>query len=97
LGFSIESKRGYMSALKKNAGGRMHAAFIQSGDGIYCDLHYDYRIHFLLFGVDYKQRPGEFFEDSFRQALKQKGIAFKARKVNWFTRKNKAVFRGFRL
>jgi hypothetical protein len=97
LGFVIQKRESHISAMKKNSGGRMHAAFIQTAESVYCDLHYDYRVHFLLFGVDYKEKPRRYFEESMMETLQQKGIAFELRTVNWFTRKNKAVFRGFRL
>ena len=97
LDFTIQGKASHTSAIKANAMGRLHAAFTETEDGVYCDLHYDHKVHFLLFGVDYKKRPRVFFEEVLEKILQRKEIEFEVRTVNWFSRRNKAIFRGFRL
>lgn len=97
LGFEITKKNKYFSAKLKQPNGRFHIMFSKFENKIYCDFHFDYTIHLLFLGVDYKKKPKEFFERNLRKILENKKIPFKIDEVDWFTRRNRAIFSGFRL
>jgi len=97
LGFKVTKKNKYFSAKLKRPGGRFHAMFANLEDKVYCDFHFDNTIHCLFFGVDYKKKPKQFFEEKLRKIFESQKIQFEIKEVNWFTRKNKAIFRGFHL
>ena len=97
LGFTVTEKRRYYSATKKARAGRLHGAFLAVEDGTYCDFHFDFLLHFLMFGVDYRKRPQAYFERRLRAVLQERRLRFRVDEVSWFTRRNRAVFRGFRL
>jgi len=97
LDFKVSKKNIYFSAKLKTPRGRFHAMFSELTNRIYCDLHFDNKIHFLLFGVDYKIKPLRFFKERMEVILENRGIYFEIKDVDWFTRRNKAILRGFRL
>lgn len=97
LGFEIIDKGGYRDAILKDGWNRYHIYFVQDKDQVYCDFHYDKFLHIMFFGVDYGKQPTNFFINFIQPALDTSGIASRAKTSNWFHRRNKAVFTGFRL
>ena len=97
LGFEITEMGEYFDAKLKEPSGRLHAMFTKLNCRVYCDLHYDNKKHKWFIGVDYKDRPKNFFEDKLKKALQEKDIEFEVKKVNWITRRNKAISKGFKL
>ncbi len=99
LGFSLDRKRNYTSAIRRTKCGRMHVLIKQMNkEQVFCEIHYDSKIHFLFLGVDYDIEPATFFKSELKEKLEQAGI--KSNILNgrsWFTRKNKAWFTGMRL
>jgi hypothetical protein len=77
----------------------MHVLIKQMNkEQVFCEIHYDSKIHFLFLGVDYDIEPATFFKSELKEKLEQAGI--KSNILNgrsWFTRKNKAWFTGMRL
>jgi len=97
LEFEIVENAGYTDAKILDPDGRFHAMCAKLEDRIYCDLHYDKNRHQWFIGVDYDRRPQEFFEKKLKEVLEGKDIAFEIKRVNWFTRRNKAISGGFKL
>jgi hypothetical protein len=97
LGFDLTKEERYFCAKLKRPDGRFHAMFAELEDSIYCDFHFDNSLHCLFLGVDYKKRPKALFEKRMRQVFKAKHIRFHIKDVDWFTRRNNAIFSGFRV
>ncbi len=96
-GFEVRQGRDCHHAIQANGRGRFHAEFARLGDRVYCDLHFDHPVHVLFVGVDYRKRPREFFEDRLRRLFNRRSIPVVVSDVGWLTRRNRAIFRGFRL
>ncbi len=96
-GFTLKHKKNYYSATKNAKQGRYHLLLKHFKGTTYCDFHFDYKLHFLGFGVDYNLVPKAFFRDKLKKILDQRNITYKTEKVNWFTRRNKAILTGFKL
>ena len=47
-------------------------------------------------GADYGRKPEDFFNSQLKQ-FNEKSFSYKIKKVNWFTRKNKAIIIGFKV
>ncbi len=97
LGFKITKKRKYYCAILNKCDGRIHAPFCKLKDKIYCDLHFDLKIHFMFMGVDFKIIPKMFFDKKIKTLLKSHRIKFKVKETCYLKRKNKAIFKGFRV
>lgn len=78
-------------------GGRYHILFAYIDGEAFCDFHFDNTIHFIGTGADYGKKPELFFNNKLKGKLDKKHIAYTIKKVNWFTRRNKAIVTGFRL
>ena len=98
LGFKKKNRKSYNYYYLKQKGGRIHAMFALVADNtVYCDLHFDNTIHFLFFGVDFKNKSETFFEKNIKSNLEKNQISFEIKKVSWFSKRNKSIFTGFRL
>lgn len=77
----------------------MHILLKEVGDSdIYCDLHWDRRIHFLAFGVDYRTRPRRFYDEVLRSKLQSSGLTSEViGGFSWSTRRNKALTTGLKI
>ena len=64
----------------------------------YIDLHWDYIIHLLFLGVDYKRKPRELYLTILKKELERAKIEhFIIGGSNWWSRVNKAILRGLKL
>jgi hypothetical protein len=99
LGFRVIKRSTYYDAKLKCNHGRIHILFRNLNNNmIYCDIHYDNPIHFMKFGVDYKYKPSQFYENVLQIVLKSKGIKSKViGGFRWSDRKNKAIIMGLKL
>lgn len=99
LGFETEDHRTYYAAILKEPQGRHHALIKQLSVGkIYCDLHYDRKLHFLAFGVDYLKRPRDYYEQVLSASLSRQELRSEILGgFNWLSRKNRAIIKGLRL
>ena len=97
LNFKILKKRKCWDARLSVSDGRFHAMFCFVAGRLYCDFHFDKKFHFLFLGNDHKTRPGIFFREQLVGLLIRERIIYEIVEDNWLTRKNKAIFSGFRL
>lgn len=97
IGFCIQRRNSHSECEKRDGAWIIDAKFANEQNMIYCDLHYERAAHFLFFGVDYKKRPHNFFTRNIKKILEERQIPYTIRTVNWFTRRNRAVFRGLKL
>jgi hypothetical protein len=99
LGFETEDHRTYYAAILKQPHGRYHALIKQLSVGkIYCDLHYDSKLHFLAFGVDYLKRPRDYYEHVLSASLSSQELKSGILGgFGWLSRKNRAIIKGLRL
>ncbi len=93
LKFRVERKNEFYSARRADGIGSHHALFREEGGICYIDLHYDFPLHFLFLGVDYKRRPMELYMRELRHLLGEHRIEGG---LSWFDRRNKAMLRGMR-
>ena len=96
-GFNIKRNRNHFSAVKPTIKGRYHALYNSVDKKVYVDLHFDNKIHFLLWGVDYKSAPEQFFRTSLRKLILNKTLKHSTKRVGWLSRRNKALITGFKL
>lgn len=99
LGFQVIQRSTYCDAKFKCKSGRIHILFTNlNSDRIYCDIHYDNFIHFMKFGVDYRYKPRQYYENVLLKILKSKEIkSMVIGGFSWSERKNKAIIMGLRL
>ena len=97
LGFRVYHGKEYSGAILKKKWGRFHAKFTELNNKIYCDFHFDLWIHLSFLGVDYNLRPKKFFEENIKKTLHNHKIKYVTKEVNFLSRRNRAIFLGFRL
>lgn len=95
--FTITRKSNHFSAMQYVKGGRYHILFEYIDNEVFCDFHFDNTVHFIGTGADYGKKPEEFFNRQVKEKLDKAYITYKIKRVNWFTRRNKAIITGFRL
>lgn len=97
MGFIAIKKSTYVSAIRKTPKGRYHALIVAlNSKKVFVELHYDSKYHFLCFGVDYSNRPRSFFRKAWSPKLENSECAYDTRNVTWFSRNNKAFFKGLK-
>lgn len=97
LGFKIRDKKRYVEAKKKEGHRVLHIYLYGRGQATFCEIHADFPVHFLFLGVDYEKKPEEFFRGVLAEELRRRGIEFRVLGgYSWFSRKNKAILRGFK-
>ena len=96
-GLQIRAKRNYFDAKLKTKLGRIHAMYAVIDGNLYCDLHFDYRIHLFFIGVDYSKTPNAFFSEKLLPSLIEYNISFSIQDVSWFTRKNESKLFGYKV
>ena len=96
-GFVIERKKNHYSAMYYITSGRYHFMYELIDEVIFCDFHFDNKIHGIGMGADYGRQPEEYFEKNLKILFKQLDPAYKTKTVNWFTRRNKAIITGLRI
>ena len=94
--FSSNWKKNHFSAMQYDSGGRYHILFLELDGKVFCDFHYDNKIHGIGMGADYGKRPENYFEKNLKNDLEKMKIKYQIKQVNWFTRRNKAIITGFR-
>jgi hypothetical protein len=97
IGFEVKRNRNYFSAVKYIKGGKYHILFKYIGGQTFCDFHFDNVFHFIAFGVDYHNKPQRLFNKYLKESFDKENIVCKIDKVNWFSRRNKAILMGFKL
>lgn len=91
-------KNGILEAIMSDGWGRFHVLGIRIEKGkVYLDIHRDSLIHFAFIGVDYKSRPRQICEKICKTGEIMGMKCFIIGGTSWFSRKNKALFRGIRL
>lgn len=97
-GFEIVNEEEKVEARKRFGLGRFHALLVQVDDRrAYLDLHWDAPLHLLFLGVDYRRRPKELWATLSRKFQEQGIKAHPIGGLNWFNRKNKAIFKGIKV
>ena len=98
LGFVVSVSGDRLEAKLGDEWGRFHVLGAQLKSGLtYLDVHWDFKMHLLFIGVDYKERPKKICENAIEKAEK---MGLKARVTggaSWFNRRNKAIFKGLKL
>lgn len=99
-GFKIKVRKGYFEALRADGPfWRFHIFLEEAGDKrrVNCEIHSDFVLHFMFLGVDFRRRPLALFQGEIKPFLLRESVSFKILDgFTWWTRKNKAVFTGFR-
>src|ERR1700742_35876 len=94
--YTITWKKNHFSATKHIHNGRYHILYLLLDGQIFCDFHYDNKIHGIGMGADYGTKPEKYFEMHLKEKLDKQKISYEVHQVNWFTRKNKAIITGLR-
>src|SRR6266851_3845092 len=94
--FTIKWKKNHFSAMSYVPNGRYHLLYLLLDGKVFCDFHFDNKIHGIGFGADYGTKPEGYFTEHLKEVLDQLKISYETRHVNWFTRKNKAIITGLR-
>ncbi len=94
--FTIKWKKNHFSAMSTVPKGRYHILYMLLDGKVFCDFHYDNKIHGIGFGADYRTKPEKYFTKHLKEKLDQLTISYQIQHVNWFTRKNKAIITGLR-
>lgn len=94
LGFDLNKGNKYFSAYRKTSNGRYHILFSHLEKQTFIDFHFDKIFHLFFIGVDYKFKPEQFFYKEIKPVFDSMKITCVTEKVNWFTRKNKAILTG---
>jgi hypothetical protein len=94
--FEITWKKNHFSAMHHVSRGRYHILYLKRDGKIFCDFHFDNKIHGIGMGADYGVKPEAYFDKYLKNELKLNNIGYETRHVNWFTRKNKAIITGVR-
>jgi len=94
--FTITWKKNYFSAMRKVPKGRYHILYLLRDGKVFCDFHYDNKIHGIGMGANYGTKPEEYFTKYLKEAFDKQKIFYEIHHVNWFTRKNKAIVTGLR-
>lgn len=77
--------------------GRYHFMYELIDGEVFCDFHFDNKIHGIGMGADYGGKPEEYFDNHLKVLFKQLDPTYKTKTVNWFTRRNKAIITGMRI
>jgi hypothetical protein len=94
--FAIKWKKNHFSAICNVSNGRYHMLYLALNGRVFCDFHYDNKIHGIGLGADYGTKPESYFARFFKNVLNGHHISYRIHQVNWFTRKNKAIITGVR-
>lgn len=95
-GFSIKHKRNHFSAIYPVTWGRYHMLYDLIDGKVFCDFHYDNKLHGIGLGADYGKKPEAYFDEHLKEELEKNNIAYTVKRVNWFTRRNRAIVTGLR-
>jgi len=88
IGFHKIERDGWLE-FRREKNGRDHI-YLFKRNSVYAEVHHDRKIHFLMFGVDYK--PLKLLKE-----LREAGIVFEQLGgSSWFTRRNRALLKGFK-
>ena len=98
IGFKVVFNKNKIEAKLKKGWGRYHILGITaSSESIYLDVHWDAPFHFIFLGVDYGRRPRTICNEILVRANK-KGLKSEVKGgTDWFSRRNKAIFRGIKI
>ena len=96
-GFVIKRKKNHYSAMHYVSHGRYHFMYELIDGEVFCDFHFDNKIHGIGMGADYERKPEEYFEKHLKVLFKQLDLTYKTKTVNWFTRRNKAIITGMKI
>jgi hypothetical protein len=96
-GFTIKRKKNHFSAIYAVPWGRYHMLYELIDGEVFCDFHYDNKLHGIGLGADYGKKPDVYFNIYLKDLLEQDNIAYTVKKVNWFTRRNMAIVTGLRM
>ena len=94
----VEIRNEFLEAVKRSNYGRIHVLAKKIAvRKIYVDIHWDFLIHFLMFGVDYAKRPKNVCQTLIEKVRRMGRAAKIIGGTSWFNRKNKAIFSGIRI
>ena len=96
-GFSITRKKNHFSAIYAVPWGRYHILYELIDGVVFCDFHYDNKLHGIGLGADYGKKPEAYFDVHLKEELEKDNIAYRVKRVNWFTRRNRAIITGLRI
>jgi len=78
--------------------GRIHVLGTTLRDGkFYLDVHWDFKIHFMFFGVDYASRPQKICEKIIEEASRVGAKAYMTGGKSWLQRRNKSLVKGLKV
>jgi hypothetical protein len=66
-GFSITRKHNHFSAIYPVAWGRYHILYDLIDGEVFCDFHYDNKLHGIGLGADYGNKPETYFDAHLRE------------------------------
>ena len=95
--FVIKRKKNHYSAMYSINSGRYHFMYELIQGEVFCDFHFDNKIHGIGMGADYGSKPEEYFDKHLKVFFKQLDPTYKTKTVNWFTRRNRAIITGMRI
>jgi hypothetical protein len=95
--FTIKRKSNHFSAMQYVKDGRYHFMYNAINNEIFCDFHFDNKIHGIGMGADYGKKPEEYFKQNLQPILENLKLKYTTKRVNWFTRRNKAIITGMRI
>ena len=99
IGFEeVKVERGILEAKVKMGWGRIHVLAKEiATNKVYADVHWDALIQFLMFGVDYAERPKRICEVIIEK-MRERGMRGRIiGGTSWFNRRNKAVISGLKI
>lgn len=94
--FTITQKSNHFSAMQYVKDGRYHFMYAVIDNELFCDFHFDNKIHGIGMGADYGKKPETYFDKNLRPIFETLKLKFWTKRVNWFTRRNKAIITGMR-
>jgi len=77
--------------------GRYHFMYELIAGEVFCDFHFDNKIHGIGMGADYGKKPEEYFKKNLEVLFKKLDSTYRTKTVNWFTRRNKAIITGMEI
>lgn len=84
--------------MRLGGNGRDHIILARLNHEFLIELHWDNKMHFLCFDVDYRKRPSLVFQQELEAKLTEVSSShFISGGYTWFTRKNMSVFGGLRI
>ena len=79
-GFVIKRKKNHYSGMLYVNDGRYHFMYELIDGEVFCDFHFDNKIHGIGMGADYGKKPEEYFEKYLRKEFHKLNKSFKTKR-----------------